>query len=101
MFACGDGRGDDTTAAIGEAFTMTATVTAIGDKIEVNVSEGPYGAEGPYWVITGEATSYFDKNGNAIGRKALAVGDTVEITYSGQVMMSYPPQIAATVIRKK
>jgi hypothetical protein len=29
------------------------------------------------------------------------VGDTVEITYGGQMMMSYPPQIVATAISLK
>ena len=100
LFACGDGQ-DAATEASGNSFTMTATITAIGDRIEVNVTEGPYGAEGPYWVIAGDKTAYFDESGNKIKRGALAVGDTVEITYGGQVMMSYPPQVVASAIRKK
>ena len=78
-----------------EEFRMTATVTAIGEKIEVNVIEGSYGASGPYWVITGSGTAYRDKNGTKKNRGDIAVGDTVTIVYSGQVMMSFPPQIVA------
>ena len=83
----------------GEEFVMTATVTALGEKLEVEVISGPYEASGPYWVITGKGTSYFGKDNKRIPRSAIAVGDTVEISYGGQVMMSYPPQIAALSIK--
>jgi len=100
LFACGDGQSAATEAS-GDSFTMTAKITAIGDKIEVDVSEGPYGAEGIYWVNAGDETSYFDKNGTKIKREDLKVGDTVEITYGGQVAMSLPPQIFAASIKKQ
>ena len=44
---------------------------------------------------------YLDKNGNRTVKAFLKVGDTVEITYGGQVMMSYPPQIVALKIQVK
>lgn len=77
---------------------MTATVTAISDKIEVEVIEGDYGATGPYLVIVSDSTTILGKNGESITRDDIRVGDTVEIRYGGQVMMSYPPQIVAAKI---
>ena len=76
-----------------ESVKMTARVTAIGDKIEVEVIESEY-TSGPYHVITSGDT-VFQKNGIKIDRDGIKVGDTVEIYYSGQVMLSYPPQIVA------
>ena len=81
----------------GSDFKMTAEITELGDKISVNVTDSEY-ASGIYWVITASATEYFDKNGDKIKRSDLKIGDTVEILYSGQVMMSYPPQIVAARI---
>lgn len=81
-----------------EGARMTAEVVAIGDKIEVNVIEGDYGASGIYWVITGADTIYSNAEGGTILPSALKVGDRIEITYGGQVMMSYPPQIVAKKI---
>ena len=84
----------------GSDFKMTATVNEIGEKIAVDVIESEY-TSGIHWVITPNATEYFDKNGNAIFRSDIKPGDTVEILYSGQVMMSYPPQIVAARITVK
>ena len=95
LFACGQEAG-----AEGEV-KMTAEVTAIGDRIEVEVIEGEYGAEGPYHVIVGDGATFSDANGNAIAKGDIKAGDTVEIYYSGQVMLSYPPQIVAVKIIKK
>ncbi len=75
---------------------MTAEVTAFGDKIEVNVIEGEYGASGIYWVIISDETVIVNTDGTHVS--ALKVGDKIEITYGGQVMMSYPPQIVAKKI---
>lgn len=77
---------------------MIAEIVAIGDKIEVEVIEGEYGASGIYWVITGEETIYEAENGGKINANSLGVGDRIEIIYNGQVMMSYPPQIVAKKI---
>ena len=75
---------------------MIAEIVYISDKIEVNVIEGDYGASGTYWVITNSATVIKDQNNNRIS--TLNVGDRIEIIYSGQVMLSYPPQIVAKKI---
>ena len=96
LFSC---QGEEVPAGTEGGFQMTARITAIGEKIEVEVISGPYEASGPYWVITGEATCYRNAAGERIDRSDLAVGDRVEITYGGQVMMSYPPQIAAARIQ--
>ena len=81
-------------------FRLTATVTALGEKIEVDVTEGEY-ASGIYWVIVSDLTEIYDSEGNKIGREKISVGDTLEIVYNGQVMMSYPAQIAARKITLK
>ena len=78
--------------------TMVAKILSIGEKIEVEVIEGEYGASGIYWVITGEETVYEFEDGRGISANSLKAGDRIEITYSGQVMMSYPPQIVAKKI---
>ncbi len=77
---------------------MIAKIVAIGDKLEVEVIEGEYGASGIYWVITGVSTVYETEGGGNISAHSLEVGDRIEIIYSGQVMMSYPPQIVAKKI---
>ena len=84
----------------GSDFKMTAVITELGEKIAVNVIESEY-TSGIHWVITPNATEYFDNDGKAIFRSDLKIGDTVEILYSGQVMMSYPPQIVAARITVK
>ena len=84
----GSGKGD------GTSFVLKAIVQSINEKIEVEVIESDY-AFGPYWVITSEQTDFEGRDGMKISRDEINVGDTVEITYSGQVMMSYPPQIVA------
>ena len=85
------------TKEIPEGFKMTAEVKELGEKLLVYVTEAEY-AEGPFLLITNKNTVYLDRDGKTIGRADLHVGDTVEIFYGGQVMMSYPPQIVAAKI---
>lgn len=84
---------------VSERFVMTASVDNVADRIEVTVIEAPYGNTGPFWVITSEETVILGKDGKKIGREDINPGDKLEITWGGQVMMSYPPQIAALKIR--
>ena len=91
--ACGKPKGIENAE-----HTMLAEIVKIEDKIEVTVLESPV-ADGPYLIITGEDTAYLNKKNKKISRDDLAVGDTVLIAYSGQVMMSYPPQIVALTIQ--
>ena len=75
-----------------ERFYLVGEVTALRDCIEINVIEGEY-AYGIYWVLASDETNIFDQNGNQIALDNIKIGDTVEVIYTGQVMLSYPPQI--------
>ena len=75
-------------------FVLKAIVKKIDDQIEVEVIESDY-AFGTYIVLTPDTTEYYNQNGSQISKKSISVGDTVEISYSGQTMLSYPPQIVA------
>jgi hypothetical protein len=78
---------------------MTAKIVSIGEKIEVEVVEEENGMTGIFWVNVNSDTVILDKNGNRLF--TLQIGQLVEITYDGKVMMSYPPQIAAQKIQLK
>ena len=95
--ACEEAENEDTPTD--DRFVMSATVTELGDKILVEVTESEY-ATGAYLVILSDTVSLTDKKGKEIGRDDIAVGDTVKITYTGQVTMSIPPQIIALKIQK-
>jgi hypothetical protein len=79
--------------------SMIARITEMGERITVEVIESPY-TSGTHIVHTPPETVYLGENGEPISRDALAVGDIVCIRYSGQVMLSYPPQIVAAEIRR-
>ena len=100
LSACGTSSGGGSDVGDGgtvDPFVLKATVNAVGERIEVEVIESDY-AFGPYWVITSDDTQFVGKNGGKITKQDIKAGDTVEITYNGQVMMSYPPQIVARKI---
>ena len=86
--------------ANGTAYRMVATVESLENPFSVNVISAEY-AEGIYWLVTDLNTLYFDNEGNSISKDDLCVGDCVEIVYSGQVMLSLPPQIYARQIIKQ
>lgn len=77
------------------SFVMVAMVVSVGDFIEVDVISAPYENTGRFWVRTSQMTVVKNKDGDVISLSDLKNGDIVRITYSGQVMMSYPPQIVA------
>lgn len=60
--------------------------------IEVEIIDSQI-AFGKYLVLVDAATVYQDSEGNKITRDDLKVDDVIEISFSGQVMMSLPPQI--------
>ena len=60
--------------------------------IEVEIIDSQI-AFGKYLVLVDAATVYQDSEGNEITRDDLKVDDVIEISFSGQVMMSLPPQI--------
>ena len=81
-------------------YTLKAIVKNVDDHhIEVEIIESDY-AFGIYWVLTSNNTLYYNENGSIINRNGIKIGTTVEITYSGQTMLSYPPQIVAYTIKQ-
>ena len=81
-------------------YTLKAIVKNVDDHhIEVEIIESDY-AFGIYWVLTSNSTLYYNASGSKINRNGIKIGDTVNITYSGQTMLSYPPQIVAYAIRQ-
>ena len=98
LCSCGDlGAGDGGEI---DGVKMSAEILAIGERLEVEVIEGEYGASGIYWVIVSPETKYFGADGKGASLADFSVGDKIEIVYGGQVMMSYPPQIVAKKITK-
>lgn len=85
----------------GEKVQMVARVDKISDVLEVTVLEGEYGASGEFWILTGEETQIFDRNGKKCDLHDMKTGDEIIVYYSGQVMMSYPPQVFAWRIEIK
>lgn len=82
-----------------EKFVLKGIVKSVSDnQLEVDVIESDY-AFGIYWVHVSDA-KFVDSEGNTIAKTDVKAGDTVNITYGGQVMMSYPPQIVAYKIQK-
>ena len=82
-----------------EKFVLKAIIKKIeNDRFEVEVIESDY-AFGVYWILTSDSTKYYNENNSVIMRSNIKVGDTVEIDYSGQTMLSYPPQVVAYSIR--
>lgn len=73
---------------------MEGTVTETGERLMVKVTKSKY-TSGPHIVLINDGTVITDANGNSLSLKDIKVGDRLKILYSGQVMLSYPPQIVA------
>ena len=100
LFACD--APDEAEATTGNTdYSMTATVTELGEKLLVEVAESPTNMTGPYLINTDQHTVYETADGEKIEHDDIAIGDTIVIYYSGQVMMSYPAQVYAAKIVKK
>lgn len=80
-------------------FFFKGKITSLDGKnyIEVEIIDSKI-AFGTYWVLIGKETVYQSADGDTITLDELKVGDTIEIIFSGQVMMSYPPKISAQKI---
>ena len=87
-------------AANMEGVKMTAIIKNLDEKIEVEVIEDEYNGSGLYWLNVSNETVFADENNETIRRSELKVGDVVEITYDGKVMLSYPPQIIVLKIQR-
>lgn len=82
-------------------FILKAKVVGKNDThLEIEVIESDY-AFGIYWVIVPSSTPILNAQGEAISLDDLSKDTVVEITYNGQTMMSYPPQIVALSINVK
>jgi uncharacterized protein YycO len=92
FYACDGGEGE-----VSDGFTMKATVRAVREKIEVDVTEAEY-ASGIYDIIISDVTRIFDADGNEVDRSAITEGKKLLITYNGQTMLSLPPQVVARKI---
>lgn len=103
LISCDEGEVEQCMVDEGTAETvkMVAVIKNIAEKIEVEVIEGEYGASGIYLVNFSSDTAFLDSKGNCVSASDLKIGDIVEITYGGQVAMSYPPQIFAKAIQIK
>ena len=90
MFSCGSKEK-------AESFKMLARINENKNELFVTVIESEY-SEGDFFIIVSENTEYLTKSGEQIRKEDLHAGDTVEITYNGQIMLSYPPKVAALKI---
>ena len=80
------------------SFSMKARLLVNAEKLEVDVIEAEY-ASGIFHIIVPEETDIYGSDGEKIKKSDLKVGDLITISYSGQIMMSYPPQTVALKIR--
>lgn len=96
LTACNETSEDE----VPEGVSMVARIDKVGEKIEVMVKESEY-TWGTHLVITTDTTQYIGQDGKKITRDRLNAGQVVEIIYSGQVMLSNPPQIVALRITVK
>ena len=78
---------------LSESYVLKGKVVAVSDRIEIEVVDSDI-AFGVYWVLVSDDTELVNELGK-IFLSDISVGDMVEVVYGGQVMMSYPPQIAA------
>ena len=90
-----DGKG--TVNSPSDSFIMKCRVIEVGEVIEAEVIEAEY-ASGIYWIIFSEETEVRGAFGERLSVSDIKAGDTVTVSYGGQVMMSYPPRISAIKI---
>lgn len=62
--------------------------------IEIEIIDSQV-AFGIYHALVDGSTLFLNAEGGVIDRADVKVGDTVEVVFSGQVMLSLPPQIYA------
>ena len=87
------GSGNDSETPTDPA-TISGTVTAVNSRIEMLADETEI-ASGPYSVIITDTTDFYFANGDKAAIDNVNIGQKVEITFNGQVMLSYPAQIVA------
>lgn len=95
LFATGCSRYE---GPFSEKFVLKGVVTNVSSMLEIEVIESDY-AYGVYCVHINEDTKIQNSEGKTISLSDIHPGDTVEITYNGQTMLSYPPQIVAHKVK--
>lgn len=75
-------------------FRGKVTSTESNRYIEMEIADSEI-AFGTYWVLVNDNTPFYNRDGVSIERADINVGDIIEVVFSGQVMNSFPPQIAA------
>lgn len=91
---------ENTNEAASPTVQMEATVTKAGAPLTVEVNKSQY-TFGTHIVHLSENTHIQNASGQPISTESIRVGDRLTILYSGQVMLSYPPQIVALSITVK
>ena len=99
LISCDVNNTDDESIPSGGA-KMAGVVTDIGDRIAILVTDEVY-KDQPMHILINDKTTFFDSNGHKTTKESIKVGDSIVVTYSGQVMMSYPGQISAIKIEVK
>ena len=93
-----DGGDDDGTVeernADGELFYRGTVSNVYANYIVIEIIDSQV-AFGTYHVITDKNTVYTGSDGKTISRDSIKEGDTIDVIFSGQVMLSLPPQIYA------
>ena len=80
----------------GNEVVYRGKVTNLGNsqELEMEIVDSTI-AFGLYRVLISGETTFYGLDGEEINRETIEIGDVIEVVFSGQVMMSYPPQIAA------
>lgn len=80
-------------------YKFRAVVNEVGEgELSVTVSEDDGVHFGEYRILVGEGTRYYLSDGVGVGLDNVERADVIEVTYNGQVMRSFPPQVAALKI---
>ncbi len=73
---------------------MEARILEVNNTLLVSVTKSEY-AFGDYILHISNETKIYNKEGRQIAKTDLLVGDNIMVEYSGQVMLSIPPQVVA------
>ena len=79
-------------------YKLRGVVENLANKyVDIRITEAQY-ATGTYRILLDDTTKIYDKSGKSVSASAIQKGDSLEVTYNGQVMRSIPPQVVALKI---
>ena len=81
----------------GGSACLVGEVTAVNGGIDIIAEETEF-TSGPYHILVNDNTKFVFENGQNASISDVKAGNKIEIIFNGQVMLSYPPQIAAQKI---